>query len=141
MHSSKSKVDEHIKQSEFLPNIFVLLLLPLLLHFKKVERFSVSLMRKNTESTYHIHECLLKGKLFTCIMFTDLPTLVFSLSDSFICYGIHRCIPEQLHEQLTAGIIARVTVIHKNKNSRDLKKDLSQGFLGTCPSIYASLAT
>lgn len=48
--------------------------------------------------------------------------------------------PEQLHEQSTAEIIARITVIHKNKNSQDPVKDFSQGFLGTCPSIYASLA-
>lgn len=48
--------------------------------------------------------------------------------------------PEQLHEQSTAGIIARITVIHKNKNSQDPVKDFSQGFLGTRPSIYASLA-
>jgi len=74
-------------------------------------------------------------------MFTGLPTSVSSLSDRFIWFCIHRCIPEELHEQLTAGLIARITVIHKNTNSQGPKKDFSRGFLGTRPSIYASLAT
>ena len=30
--------------------------------------------------THHIQGCLLKGKLFTCIMLADLPSLIFSLS-------------------------------------------------------------
>lgn len=30
--------------------------------------------------THHIQECLLKGKLFTCIMFVDLLSSIFSLS-------------------------------------------------------------
>lgn len=102
--------------------------------------------------THHIQECLLKGKLFTCIMFVDLLSSIFSLSHMFIvtCSDSHRWIPNLPFKQLSWAIIATSIEFQKSrpptprpkknkeqqqKPFQDLKKQTSQSTADMGPSI------
>lgn len=94
--------------------------------------------------THHIQECLLKGKLFTCIMFADLLSLIFSLSHMlhvviFIDEFELSCL-SSYHGLLLQQVLNSKTPPKKNKQQQqkpfqDLEKEISQSTAGMGPSI------
>lgn len=98
-------------------SLFVSVFTSLLFYIRQVHFFLSALRKRRTKSTYHIQECLLKGKLFTCIMFADLPSLIFLLVSYVTWSDSHRWIPTLLFEQLPWAIIATSIEFQKNPPS------------------------